>query len=78
MKYHKMNLELFQTRSLQYQYNLPSHDQHPVHTVHRPVLLRPVHKETSTNTSSEDEPADNDDEHGERRIWPSNTKCTKS
>ena len=41
MKYHKTNLERLQTLSLQYS----SQDQHPVHTVHRPVLLRPVHKE---------------------------------
>ena len=45
MKYHKTNQELLQTLSLQYQYYLSSQDQHPGHTVHRPVLLRPVHKE---------------------------------
>ena len=45
MKWYTTNLELLQTLSLQYQYCLSSQDQHPVHTVHRPVPPRPVHKE---------------------------------
>ena len=39
------NLERPQTLSLQHQYYLSSQDQHPVHTVHLPVQLRPVHEE---------------------------------
>ena len=45
MKYREKNLELLQTLSLQFQHYLTSQDHHPVHTVHRPALLRPVHKE---------------------------------
>ena len=45
MMCHNTNLERLQTLSLQYQYYLSSQDQHPVHMVHRPVLLRPSHKE---------------------------------
>ena len=45
MLYHKTKLELLHSLSLQYQYYLSCQDQPPVHTVHRSVLLRPVHKE---------------------------------
>ena len=57
MRYHETNLERLLTLSLQhlcYLYNqvpeeeisrVDRSDQHPVHTVHRPVLLQQVHKE---------------------------------
>ena len=51
MKHHKTNLERLQTLSLKYQYYLSNQDQHPVHTVHRPVLLQPVHKEHGPETA---------------------------
>ena len=41
---------------------LSSQDRHPVDKVHRPVLLRPAHKDHRTSTSSEGESADDDDE----------------
>ena len=42
-KYHKKNLARLQALSLHCYFS--SQDQHPDHTVHRPLLLRPVHKE---------------------------------
>ena len=51
-------------------YYLSIQDQHPVHTVHRPVLLRPDHNEHRPLPSSEDESADNDDDHGEGESGP--------